>query len=124
VTVKTDSGTELHVVARLEDFPPGSRRLVEAGPHGVGVFNVGGEIVAVTNLCPHMGAPLCLGRVTGTTRADEPYVTEWVRDGEILRCPWHGWEFDLRTGTTITEPPRRVRRHEVHVRDGLVLVEA
>ena len=70
-----------------------------------------------------MGGPLCAGRVTGTTVATEQYQPKWIRDGEILRCPWHGWEFELKTGETITEPVRRVRSYPVVVEDGMVIIE-
>jgi nitrite reductase (NADH) small subunit len=112
-----------HEVARLEDFPPGSRRLLDVGRFGIGVFNVSGSLFALTNRCPHMGGPLCVGKVTGATTASRPYEMKWVRDGEILACPWHGWQFDVRTGETITKPVRKVKRYPVYVEDGVIVVE-
>ena len=104
------------VVSTVEELPPGSRRVVGAGRYGIGVFNVGGRYRAFLNSCPHAGAPLCLGRVTGLPRATGPgEPVEWTRDGEILRCPWHGWEFDLMTGETVTEPVVRVKQFAVRV---------
>lgn len=112
-----------HVVGRVEELPPGSHKVVPVGRRGLGVFNVNGQFYALYNVCPHAGGPLCLGPVTGTTRATGPYQVEWVREGEILRCPWHGWEFDITTGCTITEPVERVQTYPVHIEDGLIVVE-
>jgi len=59
---------------------------------------------------------LCLGRITGMTLPSQPGEYLWGRDGEILRCPWHGWEFDLTTGRSIFNPHRvRVKAYDVTV---------
>ncbi|MBI3966072.1 MAG: Rieske (2Fe-2S) protein [Chloroflexi bacterium] len=113
-----------HVVCRVEELPPGSRRIVPIGRRGIGIFNVNGTYHALHNVCPHAGAPLCLGRVTGTTVATAPYQVEWVQEGEILRCPWHGWEFEIASGETITEPVERVQTYSIFVEDGQVIIEA
>src|SRR4051794_2645148 len=97
------------VVGRVEDLPPGTVRVVPVGPFGVGVFNVDGEFHAVNNYCPHRGAPICFGALTGTTRSDQVRELQWVDDGRILRCPWHGWEFSIPDGVTITAPVKKVK---------------
>jgi nitrite reductase (NADH) small subunit len=112
-----------YIVGRVADLPPGSQRLVRAGRWGVGVFNVNGKYYAFNNYCPHAGGPLCLGEITGTTENVDPYQIMWVREGEILSCPWHAWEFDLTTGRTITEPTRTVRTYPVRVEDDLVILD-
>ncbi len=105
-----------HVVCGLSELTPGSRRIVEVQGRSIGVFNVEGRLYALRNACPHQGAPLCLGKLTGTMAASEPGVYEWRREGEILRCPWHGWEFDLTNGRSIFNPHRiRVRPYDVTV---------
>lgn len=119
----SDQEATRHVVGPVDELPPGTRREVPIGRFGVALFNVGGEFFALGNSCPHMGGPLCAGRVTGTTVAEEQYRPRWIRDGEILRCPWHGWEFELKTGETITTPVRRVRSYPVVVEDGMVIIE-
>ena len=112
-----------YVVGRVADLPPGSRRLVQAGRFGVGVFNVNGRYYALNNHCPHAGGPLCLGEVTGTTEEAGAYKVIWVRQGEIVSCPWHAWEFDIATGRTITEPAKAVRTYPVRVEDDQVILE-
>ncbi|MFC4950150.1 Rieske (2Fe-2S) protein [Pseudonocardia sp. GCM10023141] len=117
------SGADLVTVCRQEDLPPGSWRIVPQGRWGIGVYNTGREFVAFVNRCPHEGAPICLGRVTATTRPAGPYQRAWVREGDILACPWHGWEFDLSTGESLSKPVRRLRRHRVSVVDGWITLE-
>jgi nitrite reductase (NADH) small subunit len=113
-----------YVVGAVEDIPPGSSTIVPVGKFGIGVFNVGGTFRAVTNYCPHRGAPLCLGSVTGIAEpTDTPYGTRWVREGEILRCPWHGWEFDLDSGKACAYPNKSIRTYPVRVIDGSIVVE-
>lgn len=104
------------VVGTVEELPPGQRRIVEVNGVSIGVFNVGGQYHAIRNSCPHQGAPLCQGSVRGTTLPSAPGEYKWGRDGEIIRCPWHGWEFDLLTGRSIFNPHRcRVKAYEVTV---------
>jgi nitrite reductase/ring-hydroxylating ferredoxin subunit len=113
-----------HVVAKAEDIPPGQRKLVSVQGREIGIFNVAGEYFAVGNRCPHEGASLCKGRIVGLAESSEPGSYELSRKGEIVRCPWHGWEFDLRTGKSRCEPNRtKVRSFELKVEAGGALVE-
>jgi len=105
-----------HVVGTVAEIPPGQRKIVEVDGISIGVFNVGGAFHALRNRCPHQGAPLCRGSVKGTALPSAPGEYVWARDGEILRCPWHGWEFDLLTGRSIFNPHRvRVKAYEVSI---------
>ena len=105
-----------HVVAQVRDIPPGERLIVEIAGRSIGVFNVDGRFFAVKNSCPHQGGPLCLGRTVGLATAERPGQIAYTREGEILRCPWHGWEFDITTGKSICNPHRmRVKSYEVTV---------
>lgn len=105
-----------YVVARLEEIPPGQSKIVEVAGRSIGVFNVRGELFALRNSCPHQGGPLCLGQVSGWVSSPSPGEYDYSRRGEIVRCPWHGWEFDIRTGQSYFDPARvRVRRYEVTV---------
>jgi 3-phenylpropionate/trans-cinnamate dioxygenase ferredoxin subunit len=105
-----------HVVGRATDVPPGGRLLATVAGLSIGVFNVGGVYRALLNRCAHQGGPLCLGETTGLPVSTIPGEVTWTRDGEIIRCPWHHWEFDLTTGVALVDPTRvRVRRYEVTV---------
>ena len=113
-----------HVVARVEEIPPGSRRLVTIRGREVVVFNVEGEYFALIDRCPHQGGSLCRGKLTGLAEADEPGQIRYSRRGEIVRCPWHGWEFDLRTGKSWCDPVRmRVKNYTATAMPGTRLVE-
>jgi 3-phenylpropionate/trans-cinnamate dioxygenase ferredoxin subunit len=105
-----------HVVAHVGEIPDGGRKIVEVERRSIGVFNVGGEYFALRNQCPHAGAPLCQGVTGGLVVASAPGEYVYERPGEFLRCPWHHWEFDLRTGQSWFDPAKtRVRRYDVDV---------
>ena len=107
-----------HVVCRVEELPPGERKIVAVHGRTIGVFNVGGRYYALLNRCPHKASPLCRGILTGLTTGPAPYQYEVQRQGEILRCPWHGWEFDITNGRSVFNPHRvRVRSYEVTIED-------
>jgi nitrite reductase/ring-hydroxylating ferredoxin subunit len=113
-----------HVVATLDEIPPGGKKIVEVAGRSIGVFNVGGEFFALRNRCPHQGGPLCLGKLSGFVVSPVPGEYEYSRAGEILKCPWHGWEFDIRTGQSWFDPARvRVRQYEVTVAPSIALAE-
>ncbi len=115
-----------HVIGPLADFPPGTRRIVPlGGAAGIGVFNVGGRFYALRNICPHEGAPLCRGPARALIRAERvgdrhEYVYE--REGEIVACPWHEWEFDLTTGRALHDPRQRVKTYAVAVEGDEVIL--
>ena len=113
-----------HVVAPVEDIPPGHRKLVDVNGRAVVVFNLGGEFFALNNRCPHKGGSLCEGKQTGLVQSSEPGEYRYSRRGEIIRCPWHSWEFDIRTGKSWCDPERvRARNFPVRVEPGAKLVE-
>lgn len=109
-------------VARVSELTPGSMKLVEVKGLSIGLFNVHGEFVAVLNLCPHELAPVCRGRLGGTTLPSPPGEYRWGREGEIIACPWHGWEFDLLTGKALADARARLKRYDVVVEDDVVFV--
>ena len=112
-----------YIVGTVDDIKPGERKIVEIGGRSVGVFNVDGEYFAVLNRCPHQGGSLCSGRQTGLVTSSRPGQYTTSRAGEIIRCPWHGWEFDLRTGQSWFDPRAvRVRRYDVSVEPGALLL--
>jgi len=113
-----------HVVAAVSEIPPGGRKRVDVSGRDVAVFNLGGEFFALANKCPHRGGPLCQGNLTGLILSDEPGDYNYIRQGEIIRCPWHNWEFDIRTGKSWCDPEKvRARRFGVSVEKGAKLIE-
>lgn len=108
-------------VAQVDEIMPGQRKMVDVNGRSIGIFNVNGTFVAVLNICPHELAPVCFGRVTGTTLPSQPGEFKWGREGEILSCPWHGWEFDLLTGKALADK-RKLRHYPVTVEDNTIFV--
>ena len=112
-----------YAVGSTDDFDEGGCTLVEIAGRSVGIYNVNGSFTAVLNFCPHEGAPVCLGKVRGTTLLSAPGEFRWGREGEILACPWHGWEFDLLSGECLTDR-RKLHRFPVEIDEGVVYVIA
>lgn len=111
-----------YVVASVDEIPPGERKILDVGGRSIGVFNVDGEYFALRNRCPHQGGALCEGTLWGALKADVPGSFEYSPTKEILTCPWHGWEFHVRTGQSWCDPRRlRVRRYDVRIEEGSVL---
>ena len=106
-----------YVVARVEELPVGTHKVVQAGGREIGIFNVGSRYYALPNNCPHQNGPLCEGATSGTVdaNAETDWKATWVREGEIVVCPWHTAEFDITTGRCLADPRRRLPTYEVHV---------
>lgn len=105
----------------VADLPPGAQKIIEIDGRSIGLFNVKGNYRAVLNVCPHEMAPVCRGQVRGTTLLSAPGQYTWGREGEILACPWHQWEFDLLTGLCLVDK-RRLLLFPVEVEDGMLYV--
>src|SRR4029450_3404542 len=93
-------------VASVDEIPPGKRKLVEVNGRAIVVFNLSGDFFALNNRCPHRGGSLAQGIQTGLVQSREPGDYCYSRPGEMVKCPWHGWEFDIRTGQSWSEPAR------------------
>lgn len=115
-----------HVVGSVDDFPPGTHRIVTVGRREIGVFNIDGAFYALPNVCPHQAGPLCRAQsTTGTLQVelneDGTRAFRWTHVGEIVRCPWHGLEFHVPTGRCLAFPRLSIRSYEVFV-DGSQVV--
>jgi 3-phenylpropionate/trans-cinnamate dioxygenase ferredoxin component len=97
-------------VCPLDELPPGSVKIVRAGELAVGVYNLGGVLLAIEDRCSHDDGPLCEG--------------DWDADEGVVVCPRHGANFDLRTGEPLTLPAYEpVETFAVRVDDGIVKVD-
>ncbi|MEC0305450.1 Rieske (2Fe-2S) protein [Paenibacillus lautus] len=110
----------VHYVLAEEDVPEGGHAVVNIEGREIGIYRINGEYHAILNYCPHQGAPICAGLVSGTTLPSEVYDYEYGRAGEIVRCPWHGWEFDLQTGKSLFSDRIRVKKYKVEVQEGKI----
>jgi 3-phenylpropionate/trans-cinnamate dioxygenase ferredoxin subunit len=107
-----------YIVATVQEIPPGGRKIVEVAGRSIGIFNLDGVFFALRNRCPHQGGPLCAGALGGLIISSGPGEYHYSRAGEMVRCPWHGWEFDIRTGQSWFDPTRvRVRSYDVTIEE-------
>jgi nitrite reductase/ring-hydroxylating ferredoxin subunit len=108
-----------YVVAKAADIEEGGHIVVDINGRSVGIFHVDGEWYGLLNHCPHRGGPMCEGLVVSYLEADKPGEFRYDPGRKLLECPWHGWEFDLRTGQSYFDPLRtRIRPYPVSVQSG------
>ena len=112
------------VVALASEVAPGSCKIVSARGREIGLFKIAGEYFGLSNGCPHKCAELCRGMIVGLAQSSTPGEYRLWRPGEFIRCPWHGWEFDIRTGQSWCDPNSvRVRQFHVAVEPGAQLLK-
>lgn len=110
------------VVGAAGEIGPGDKRIVDVEGISIGVYNIAGKFYAIKNLCPHAGAPLCRGHIQTTHRPGEVGEFNPALAGRVLRCPWHGWEFDIVTGKGLYDRTSRVATYPVRIDDAGNLV--
>jgi 3-phenylpropionate/trans-cinnamate dioxygenase ferredoxin subunit len=117
VTTWTDVGS-------WADLRRSGRLIASLDGREIGVLAVDGDgsVCAVRNRCPHHGAPLGFGHLRVREASAGP-GTYAVGSDVVLRCPRHGWEFDVRDGQCPDDPAMRVAVYDAEVRDGRVLVD-
>jgi nitrite reductase (NADH) small subunit len=109
-----------HAVCPSNEVPPGGRLIVELEGKSIGIFNIKDTYYAIKNVCPHQSAQLCTGEIMGVMLPSEPHEYRYGKDGEIIRCPWHGWEFDITSGKSVFDPKKcRIKLYEVQVMEYL-----
>jgi nitrite reductase/ring-hydroxylating ferredoxin subunit len=107
----------------VDDFEPGRFRVFELQGRPVGVVRTEQGFFAVRNRCPHQGADICAGLVTGTMEPSAPGEFSYSEEKLVVVCPWHRWEFELTTGESYGQVTRkRLVTYEVEVEDGEVYV--
>jgi nitrite reductase/ring-hydroxylating ferredoxin subunit len=108
-------------VAKVSEFPDGERRIVTHGPHDIGVFHWQGQFYAYSNICLHQGGPACEGlimhRVEDVIAGDKTWQGQKFSDTDVnFVCPWHGYEYDIKTGECAADRRLRLRKYSVLVR--------
>ena len=118
------------IVGNTAEIKPGEKKIIVPfrGKAGIAVFNVSGKFYALRNICPHKLGPLCTGRITGRAVAELPPSVSnngliYKREGEILRCPWHQWEFEIATGRCLVDSEIHAKAYQVIVTGGKIIVE-
>jgi nitrite reductase/ring-hydroxylating ferredoxin subunit len=114
-----------YVVARVADIPEGGRLIVEVAGREIGIFKIDGQLHGLLNRCPHVGGPLCEGQLLNVINAPEPGRVSLDTSRFLLACPWHNWEFDIKTGKSYVDPARlRARSIPVKVESGTEIAQA
>lgn len=111
-------------ICRVGEVRAGTPHMATIRNLSVGVFRIGDSFYALLNVCPHRGAPLCEGPQCGTTAPVDDARFIYHRENEIVRCAWHGWEFDIKSGAALVDPSVRARTFPVTVEDGGIYVTA
>ncbi len=93
-------------VAKMNEMPPGTCREFHANGKVIALFNVNGQFYATDNTCLHRGGPLGQG----------------VLEGEVVTCPWHGWQYNVTTGETVFNEQMKVETFEVKVEGDDIIV--
>ncbi len=114
-------------VAKATQMKDGDRRIVRGERGEIGVFHQGGAFHAYSNTCLHSGGPVCEGLlmplVVDVIAEDKTYQGQIFNEDEMhFVCPWHGWEYDMKTGVCIGDRKQKLRKYEVVQRGDDVFV--
>ena len=114
-------------IGKAAAFPNPGRKVVEVDGIAVGVFCQNGKFTAYENVCPHMGGPVCQGKIIARVQeliaADKTSLgLAFSKDQTNVACPWHGYEFDIATGQHQGNPRLRLRPVKIEVVDGDLVI--
>jgi len=105
-------------VAKIVDLPEGERKIVQHGAHDIGVFHWGGQFYAYANMCLHQGGPACEGLIIA--KVEEKIAPDRTSKGMYFSdtethfvCPWHGYEYDIKTGECVSDRKLKLRKYKV-----------
>jgi nitrite reductase/ring-hydroxylating ferredoxin subunit len=115
-------------VAKSSELKDGDRRIVTAGKREIGVFHKDGAYYAYSNTCLHQGGPACEGtlinNVVDVIKPDRTYDGQTFGDEVHFVCPWHGYEYDIKTGECIGDRKQKLRKFEIVKRGDEIYVVA
>jgi nitrite reductase/ring-hydroxylating ferredoxin subunit len=122
------SGTEAHIVADADEIVDGERIVTQVEGREIVVFQHDSEYFAYLNWCIHQGGPCGEGSLSGTRVAsydqeEGEFESSWEREGEILNCPWHGWEYDLTNGACLSRKDTQLPSYPVKIENGRIVVK-
>ncbi len=114
-------------VGNVDEFENGGCKIIGQGDVEIGVFRIGEEFHAYRNICPHQGGPVCQGRIL--EKVEQNLAEDKTNRGLSFSnyhihiiCPWHGYEFDLKTGAHPGDRRVRLRGHEIERRGNEIYV--
>lgn len=94
-------------VVNTDEIEEGKGQVVEVGEKCLAVFNVDGAFHAIDNTCLHRGGPLGEGEL----------------EQDTVTCPWHGWEYNVKTGLCLNNPSSHIKTYPTKIENGEVMVE-
>ena len=109
-------------VGPSEAFAEGDMHIVSVGKREIGVVRWQGELFAIRNLCPHMLAPVCAGTLVPRLTGPSYGVAEPDPGSAVLVCPWHRWEYDLRSGYNVRDRRYRLKTYQAWEQAGRVKI--
>ena len=114
----------IQFACKTHDVKPGEPAIVQVNNLPIGIFQIAEDYYAMLNVCPHLGAPVCEGPVSGTTEGCCSGKREfnYVKENELVRCAWHGWEFDIKTGEFLVDPSIKARTYLTSIEGDSVMV--
>jgi nitrite reductase/ring-hydroxylating ferredoxin subunit len=114
------------VICEATKLRPGQMVSAKLGPMPIVVIRTNdGALYGLLDKCLHQGGPLSRGKLLQATDCSPGRSNAYqVEEGrEIVKCPWHGYEYDLKTGSTLFDPDRKLRTFKVHEEDGQIVAE-
>lgn len=116
-----------HLICKPDELLSGEVRLITVADIEIGLFRQGEEYFAYQNVCPHQGGPACEGlrtpQIEDKFDANGLFVGQCLNDNDMhIVCPWHGYEFHLKTGEHVRDAKVRLRNFPVTVKEGGVYV--
>jgi len=116
------SGRTTHHIGPVDDLQVGESLLVEVNGIEIAIYHTENGFFAMSNYCVHQGGPMCEGPVTGTVSQNADGELTYDSTQKVVKCPWHGWEFELETGEHLSRPQYSQPTYDVETRDGELYV--
>jgi nitrite reductase (NADH) small subunit len=107
----------------VDEFKESEAKIIVLNGVEIGIIRLGERFFAMRNSCPHRLAPICKGKITGTMLPSSPGELIYGMDGKLIRCPWHGYDYDIETGKCLFNGTNlKVKTYETSTLDGEVFV--
>ncbi|MEW9672438.1 Rieske (2Fe-2S) protein [Ammoniphilus sp. 3BR4] len=114
-----------HLICNYDELKQEGKKAVSIDRKPIVVVrSQSGEVYALRDVCPHKGPCLSAGMLDKNCSGYDVGEYIFEQEKEVLRCPWHSWEFDIKTGRSLFDPEKvKVKTYEVTIEDNQVFVE-
>lgn len=121
--MNTVSAPVRRFACKAEEVAPAAPKIVTFEKMSIGIFQLEDGYAAMLNICPHRAGQLCEGPVCGTAKTTDKPEFIYEREGELVRCAWHGWEFEIKSGKCLVDEKLHARTFPVHVEGDDIFIE-